>query len=211
MNAIFLGLFLAASVCLLIVNPDIFLPTVLDSATDSATLCVSLLASYAVWMGLMQVWKDSGVTKGFSRLLRPLSKRLFRTNDEETLQAISANLACNMLGIGGAATPYGIRAAQLMDKSKHAEYSSAMFFALNATSIQLLPTSVIGIRASMGSGAPADIVLPTLITTAVSTFLACFLTWIFLRPRCKKNPKKQRHTSSLFPITSSLNRGAGLR
>ncbi len=202
---------MAASACLLIVNPELFLPTVLDSATDSATLCVSLLASYAVWMGLMQVWNDSGVTKGFSRLLRPLSKRLFRTNDEEALQAISANLACNMLGIGGAATPYGIKAAKLLDKSEHAEYSSAMFFALNATSIQLLPTSVIGIRASMGSGAPADIVLPTLITTAASTLFACFLTWLFLRPRRKKRPKKQRRISSLFPITSSVNKGAGLR
>lgn len=187
MNAIFLSLFLGATAILLFVNPPLFLPTVLDAAGDSATLCVALLASYAVWMGLMEVWKACGITKGISKLLHPLCKRLFRTDDEQTLQAVSANLSCNFLGLGGAATPYGIEGARLLDKSPNPEYASCMFFALNATSLQLLPTSVVGLRASLGSGAPADIVLPSLICTAFSTAVACLMVWLFLRPKKRKS------------------------
>jgi spore maturation protein A len=185
MNAIFLGLFCLATITILFTNAELFLPTVLGAATDAAALCVALLASYAVWMGLIGVWEKCGITKGISKLLRPVCKRLFKTNDEPTLQAISANLACNMLGIGGAATPYGVQAARILNECEYPEYSSCMFFALNATSIQLLPTSVVGIRASLGSGNAADIILPTLICTALSTAVACFLTWLFLRPAKK--------------------------
>lgn len=183
MNAIFLSLFLGATAILLFVNPTLFLPTVLEAAGDSATLCVALLASYAVWMGLMEVWKACGITRGIAKLLRPVCRRLFCTDDEQTLQVISANLSCNLLGLGGAATPYGIEGARLLDKSPHAEYSSCMFFTLNATSLQLLPTSVVGLRASLGSGAPTDIVIPSLICTTFSSVVACFLVWLFLRPK----------------------------
>lgn len=190
MNAIFLSLFLGATAILLFVNPPLFLPTVLEAASDSATLCVALLASYAVWMGLMEVWKACGITRGIAKLLRPVCKRLFRTDDEQTLQTISANLSCNFLGLGGAATPYGIEGARLLDQSPHAEYASCMFFALNATSLQLLPTSVVGLRASLGSGSAADIVVPSLICTAFSTVVACLLVWLFLRPKQHKKAKK---------------------
>ena len=204
MNVIFFGLFCAATTALLLTNAELFLPTVLDAASDSAALCVGLLASYAVWMGLMGIWEKCGVTKGISRLLRPLCRRIFKTDDEQALQAISANLACNMLGIGGAATPYGVQAARLLNECEYPEYSSCMFFALNATSIQLLPTSVVGIRASLGSGNAADIILPTLICTALSTVVACFLTWLFLRPN--KSTEKRR-----FSCKNCNNKVAGVR
>ena len=186
MNVIFFGLFCTATAVLLVTNAELFLPTVLEAASDSAALCVALLASYAVWMGLMGVWEKCGISRAVAKLLQPVCSRLFKTRDQATLEAISANLACTMLGIGGAATPYGEEAARLLDKSEYPEYSSCMFFALNATSIQLLPTSVVGIRASLGSGSPADIILPTLICTALSTVVACFLTWLFLRPKRKR-------------------------
>ena len=207
MNAIFLSLFLGATAILLFVNPPLFLPTVLEAAGDSATLCIALLASYAVWMGLMEVWKACGITRGIAKLLRPVCKRLFRTEDEPTLQAISANLSCNLLGLGGAATPYGIEGARLLDKSPQAEYASCMFFALNATSLQLLPTSVVGLRASLGSGAPADIVIPSLLCTAFSTVVACGLVWLFLRP------KKQRSTAIFGKKEGQIGKkvGAGTR
>jgi spore maturation protein A len=190
MNAIFLSLFLGATAILLFVNPPLFLPTVLDAAGDAATLCVALLASYAVWMGLMEVWKACGITRGIAKVLRPVCKRLFRTDDEQTLQTISVNLSCNLLGLGAAATPYGIEGARLLDKAPHAEYASCMFFVLNATSLQLLPTSVVGLRASLGSGAAADIVVPSLLSTAFSTVVACLLVWLFLRPKWHKKSKK---------------------
>ena len=188
MNAIFLCLFLACAGALAFLNPEGFLSALLDGTSKSATLCIALLASYAVWLGLMQVWEDSGVTRGISRLIKPVAKRLFMTEDEEALTCISMNLSANMLGIGGAATPYGIRAAQALDRTKNAEFSSCMLFVVNATSVQLLPTAVIGIRVALGSGNPTDIVLPTLLATAFSTGVGILLTFLFLRD--KKRPTR---------------------
>lgn len=195
MNVLFLCLFLVCSIALLFLNPEGFLSALLDGTSKSATLCIALLASYTVWLGLMQVWEDSGVTRGVSKLIKPVAKRLFKTNDEEALACISMNLSANMLGIGGAATPYGIRAAHALDKTENAEFSSCMLFIVNATSVQLLPTAVIGIRVALGSGNPTDIVLPTLLATAFSTGVGILLAFLFLRD--KKRPthgRKQRKT-----------------
>ena len=187
MNAIFLFLFIVCGSAVLFTDPELFLTTVLEGASSAASLCIALLASYAVWLGLMQVWEDSGLTRRVSRLVKPLAKKLFHTDDERTLATVSMNLAANLLGIGSAATPYGIEAVKLLDKSPRAEYASCMFFALNATSIQLIPTSVVGVRAALGSGAPTDIILPTILTTALTTLLACTLVWLFIGKPFTKN------------------------
>ena len=171
MNVIFWTICLVSACIFMIQDPQIFLSSLLDGTSKSAVLCFSLISTYAVWLGLMRVWQDSGLTAAISRRLYPLTKRLLKTDDKQTLDCLSMNLAVNMLGISGAGTPYGIRGAHLLDKTKHAEHSSAVFFILNATSLQLIPTSVIGVRTALGSAAPADIVLPTLIT---STFSTCF-------------------------------------
>lgn len=194
MNAIFTVIFIICNATLLVLSPDDFLSSLLDGASKSATLCLSLVASYAVWLGLMKVWEDSGVTKATSRLLRPLAKRLFKTDDEETLSAVSMNLSVNLLGVSGAATPYGIKAARLLDRSDDAEYASSMLFVLNATSIQLIPTSVIGIRVALGSSAPLDILLPTLITTAFSTLFGVLLTRLLIPPKRSALGAKKRRT-----------------
>ena len=186
MNILFTSVFILANFLLLVLNPDGFLPALLDGASKSATLCLSLIATYSVWLGLMEVWKQSGITKAVSRLLKPLTKKLFKTSDEETIDALCMNLSVNLLGISGAGTPYGIRSAQLLDKSENAEYASAMLFVVNATSIQLIPTSIIGIRVALGSLSPADIVIPTLVTTAFSTIIGIILTRLLIPPTRKK-------------------------
>lgn len=185
MNVLFTSVFILANFLLLVLNPDGFLSALLDGASKSATLCLSLIATYSVWLGLMEVWKQSGITKAVSRLLKPLTKKLFKTSDEETIDALCMNLSVNLLGISGAGTPYGIRSAQLLDKSENAEYASAMLFVINATSIQLIPTSIIGIRVALGSLSPADIVIPTLITTAFSTIIGILLTRSLIPPTLK--------------------------
>ena len=208
MNLLFAFIFILSSVFLLFLSPDSFLPSLLGGASKSATLCVSLIATYSVWLGLMNVWKDSGVTDCVSKLVRPLTKKLFKTEDEETVSAISMNLSVNLLGISGAATPYGIQAARLLDKSEHAEYASAMFFVLNATSIQLIPTSIIGIRVALKSGAPADIVLPTLLTTAFSTLVGALLVRVFIPPKKAAKQRAAKHENRRGFLQT---RGAGLR
>lgn len=187
MNILFATVFILSAVILLFISPDTFLSALLDGSSKSATLCLSLLATYSVWLGLMQVWEDSGVSRAVSRLLKPVAKKLFKTDDEETLNALAMNASVNLLGISGAATPYGIRAAQLLDNAPNAEHSSAMLFVINATSIQVLPTSIIAIRTALRSVAPADIVLPTLFTSLFSTLLGVALVYLLV-PIKKRTP-----------------------
>ena len=182
MNVMFASVFILANLILLFLNPDGLLSALLDGASKSATLCLSLIATYSVWLGLMEIWKRSGVTRVFSKLLQPIAKRLFKTNDSETLDCLCMNLSVNLLGVSGAGTPYGIQTAKLLDGSKNAEYDSAMLFVLNATSLQLIPTSIIGIRVALSSAFPADIVLPTLLSTLFSTFLGIVLTKLLIPP-----------------------------
>lgn len=183
MNAIFTVIFFISGLLFLCTSPEQFLAALLDGAGKGATICVSLVATYSVWLGLMRVWEDSGVARAFSRLTKPLAKRLFCVEDEEALQLISMNLSVNLLGISGAATPYGIRAAQLLDKSENAEYSSAMLFVLNATSLQIIPTSIIGVRVAMGSIAPNFVIIPTLLASLLSTLIGVTLTRLFIPPK----------------------------
>ena len=182
MNAIFTVIFIISAILSLCTSPTDFLTALLDGSSKSAGVCVSLLSTYAVWLGLMQVWEDSGVSKAVSKALQPLCKKWFQTDDVATLNAISMNLSANLLGISGAATPYGIRACQLLDGTPNAEYSSCMFFVLNATSIQLLPTSIIGVRVAMRSVSPYGVVLPILLTSICATLLAAVLCRICIPP-----------------------------
>ena len=192
MNFLFALLFLISAVFFLFSNPESFLSTLLNASSKSASLCLALLSSYAVWLGLMRIWQESGVSRALSKLLRPLAKRLFRTDDSATLDAVCMNLSVNLLGISGAATPYGIEAARLLDNSPDPEYAACTFFVLNATSLQLIPASIVGIRASLGSVAPASIILPTLITTMFSTLLALVLTRVLIPPKRQTATPRKR-------------------
>jgi spore maturation protein A len=183
MNILFSLLFLLCTFLLLCVSPDTFLPSILDGASRGASVSVALIANYSIWMGLMRIWEDSGVARSASKLLRPLVKRVFKTDHEEALQTISMNLSVNLLGISGAATPYGIRSAKLLDQTENAEYASAMLFVLNATSLQIIPTSIVSVRVGMLSANPYDIILPTIFASLLSTIVGVTLTRLFIRPK----------------------------
>ena len=157
---------------------------------------------------LMKLWEESGVARGISKLLKPLCRKLFKTEDEEALSAIGMNLSANLLGIGGAATPYGIRAATLLDKSKNARYSSSMLFVINATSLQLIPTSVVAFRIAAGSASAADIILPTMLATAFSSVLGVLLVKLFIPAGKRKEKKKSLAATRL---KKAKTQGAGQR
>ena len=192
MNLIFALVFLVCTCLLLFTNPDGFLSATLDGMGKAGALCVSLLSTYALWMGLMQVWEDCGLAKGISKLLKPLVKRVLKTDDEEALSAATMNISVNLLGISGAATPYGIKAAKLLDKTDNAEYSSAMLFVLNATSLQLLPSSLVAVRVAMHSNSPADILLPTFLSTLFSTAIGVALTALCIRSKKERRAFQAR-------------------
>ncbi len=212
MNILFGCIFLITTGILLVLHPDAFLPTMLDGAEKSATTCFALLSSYAVWLGLMRVWEDSGVAHGIARVLKPITKKLLKTENNEAIQAASMNFSVNLLGISGAATPYGIRAASLLDKTPNAEYSSAMLFVINATSLQIFPSSMIAVRVAMHSTTPYNIILPTILSTLFSTLLGILLTSLLIKSANKKQKSLyhvcvERH----FWLKNKKIKGAGMR
>lgn len=212
MNILFGIIFFISTAVLLFFNPDAFLPTMLDGAEKSATTCFALLSSYAVWLGLTRVWEDSGVARGIARILKPVVKRLLKTEEKNALNAACMNFSVNLLGISGAATPYGIKAAQYLDKTPNAEYSSAMLFVINATSLQIFPSSMIAVRVALNSLSPYDILLPTLLSTTFSTLLGILLTILLIKstPVHQKTPYHVRDETK-FSREKLKMTGAGMQ
>ena len=147
----------------------------LSGAGEAVALCLSLAGAYAFFGGMLEVLRQSGAADALScALKRPLSRLIpFAPGEEKALGEICVNLSCNALGMGSAATPAGLSAMRTMARAGEAPEtaSDAMiaFFVLNSACLEVLPSSMIALRAQYGAANPADIVLPVLCCTAVST------------------------------------------
>jgi len=159
----------------------------IDSATGSVELALGLVGAMTLFLGLMKVAEAGGMLNILARLIRPLMVRLFPEvpPDHPAMGAMILNLSANALGLGNAATPFGIRAMQELDKlnpSKGtATNSMALFLAINTSSVTLLPTGVIALRAAAGSSDPAGILPTTLIATLASTAIAIIAAKVYQR------------------------------
>ena len=143
----------------------------LEGAGAAVELCLGMLGSVCLWMGVMELMERCGLAGALARLLRPVLRRLLpkASADTETLAAVSANVSANLLGLGNAATPLGIRAARRMARSGGvADDELCRLVVLNTASIQLLPTTVAGIRAACGSAAPLDILPAVWLSSTLS-------------------------------------------
>lgn len=133
----------------------------LAGARSAVELCVSMAGVMCLWSGVMEVLEQSGASARFAAAVRPLLRRLFPRagRDAETLGALSGNLAANLLGLGNAATPLGIRAARAMARAGDGAASDelCLLVVLNTASLQLLPATVAGVRAALGAREPFDI------------------------------------------------------
>jgi spore maturation protein SpmA len=151
----------------------------LEAAKDAITLVIGLTGGMILFLGLVQVASEGGLLRAFIRLLRPVLRRLFPDvpPDHPAMHAMIMNLAANMLGLGNAATPFGLKAMVELDRlNPHrgsATNAMALFLAINATSITVMPpTGTVMIRAAAGSSAPFSIWIPTLLATTASTLAA---------------------------------------
>ena len=144
----------------------------LEGASAAVELCLGMLGSVCLWMGVMELMERCGLAGGLARLLRPVLRRLLpkASADTETLGAVSANVSANLLGLGNAATPLGIRAARRMAQNCDGVAGDELcrLVVLNTASIQLLPTTVAGVRAACGSAAPLDILPAVWLSSALS-------------------------------------------
>lgn len=182
MNKVWIYIVTIGSIVILFVCPESLMPTMVSAGEKSIKLCLNLVGVYTVWMGLLQLLDDCGLTQKLSFVLSPVIDKLFGKLDETTKKLISINLSANILGVGGASTPSGIKAMSRLDnKSGKPTKAMIMLVVINATSIQLLPTTVIGMRITAGSANPADIILPSLIATFVTSMLGIVLVNFFCK------------------------------
>lgn len=158
-----------------------------ESAKGAVELAIGLVGVMTLFLGLMKVAEAGGMLKILARLIRPLMIRLFPEvpPDHPAMGAMILNLSANALGLGNAATPFGIRAMQELDrlnpKKGTATNAMALFLAINTSSVTLLPTGVIAIRAAAGSADPAGILPTTLFATLCSTTAAVVAAKLYSR------------------------------
>ncbi len=149
-----------------------------DSADQAVSIAIGLISIMSFWLGIMKIIERSGLIKLINKALTPIARLLFPDvpKDHPAMNSILMNMSANLLGMGNAATPFGIKAMQqlqeLNDKKERASNAMCTFLAVNTSSLTLIPTAVIGIRSAAGSKEPAEIVGTTIIATFCSSLAA---------------------------------------
>ncbi|MGN0789507.1 MAG: hypothetical protein ACI4MY_06165 [Christensenellales bacterium] len=198
MNTIYVVMMIGSLLLVTITAPESALSIMLGGAKSAIGLSISLCAIYTVWLSVLQVIDKTGMGKTLSKAFKPLTKKLFRGESDLALEYITLNFSANLLGMGGAATPLGIKAMEYMqDGTEKASDNMILFVVINATSIQLLPATIIGLRASKGSASASDIILPSLIATTFSTLIGVILCKVF-------SSKKAERKEDALPLKDKL-------
>ncbi len=199
MNKVWLFIFLISSITLFFTRPEITINAMVNSSLNCVHLALELAAIYTVWMGILEILDESGLSGKFANLLSPFVKKFFKTNDSEAIKQISICISANMLGVGSAATPSAIKAMQrLDDKSGKISYPMVMLFIFSACSIQLLPTTLIGLRTTAGSQNPSDIIFPIFLSSIISLLTAIVL--VFFWAKFKRKVKEESKTITIPSI-----------
>jgi spore maturation protein SpmA len=150
----------------------------LSAAKASVDLALGLIGQMALWLGMMAIVREGGLLRSIARGLRPLMRRLFPEvpDDHPAMGSMILNLAANMLGLGNAATPFGLKAMTELNKLNRspgvATNAMALFLAINTSGVAVLPLGAVAVRATLGSKDPAGIIIPSLLATSCSTITA---------------------------------------
>ena len=162
-------------------KPEIITTAAFQAAGSAAQYALELIGIMSLWLGIMKIAEQAGLISALARLLRPLIRFLFPSVpvNHPAEGAIIMNLSANILGLGNAATPFGIKAMEelqsLNPDKEQASYAMCTFLALNTACITVLPTMVIGLRVTAGSANPTEIVGTTFLATAIGMSLAVIL------------------------------------
>ncbi len=160
----------------------------LKSSQSAVAVAFSLIGVMAFWLGIVKIAKTSGLIKIFSNLISPIMRIVFKDvkKDSDAFSNIALNFSANALGLANAATPFGIKAMEDLQKEnqgdkKVATNSMCTLLAMNTAGFQLVPASVLAILASAGANNPAEIILPVLIVTTISFLSAIIISKILER------------------------------
>lgn len=146
-----------------------------DNAKTAVDLSLGLIGTMALWLGIMKIAEESGIIRGLARVFRPIMRVIFPDvpPDHPAMGAMIMNISANMLGLGNAATPLGLKAMkelqELNEDKEEASNAMVMFLAINTAGIQLLPTTAISLLIAAGAKAPYDIIAPALVAGLIST------------------------------------------
>lgn len=193
MNRIWFVMIIGSLCALVWCSPEGVLPTMLSACSDAFNLALELAAVYAVWLGILELVEVSGLSQKLAKVLRPFIRKIFKIKDDEAEKMIALNMSANILGLGNAATPMGLAAMKKLDQGKEkASHAIIMLIVVNATSIQLLPTTIIGLRTAAGSASAGDIILPTILCTIFTFILGISLVLLCSKIRVKFAERRKK-------------------
>lgn len=180
-------------------NIEAVTDAVIENAETGVSIAMGLIGIMSLWLGLMKIAEDSGLVNMIAKAIRPITRFLFPEvpEDHPAMGAIVMNIAANILGLGNAATPLGLKAMQeLQTLNEHKDTATdamVMFLAINTSSVTLIPATTIGILSAAGATRPTDIIGPTIIATTVSTIVAIIAAKAFGRmPRYQIEYEKNK-------------------
>lgn len=161
---------------LLVTDPDAAATAMSAGSVEAVKLAINLVAVYGLWLGFFGILERLGASAFIAKLLHPVIKILFKDIDKETERYITMNMSANLLGLGNASTPMGINAVTRLSQGRSiACRNMIMLVVISATSLQLLPSTVIGMRAAHGSPSPADFLGASVTATVLSTLTGILL------------------------------------
>ncbi|MBE6155957.1 MAG: spore maturation protein [Firmicutes bacterium] len=170
-------------------NLELVNNSILSSANKALDLILSLLPTIVLWTGIMRIAEDAGLLIKFANFLQPILKKLFPTvpKNNKALGYISSNIAANMLGLGSAATPFGLKAMdelqKINDNKDVASRPMITFLVLNTAGVTILPTTIIAIRLAYKSLNPTEIIAPAVIATTCSCICAVVIDYLIRRSK----------------------------
>lgn len=156
-------------------NISVINESVLTNGADALELMLSIFPVIVLWSGIMKIAEEAGMLKKFAKILEPILSKLFPSvpKDNTALGFIASNIAANMMGLGSAATPFGLKAMtelqKINDKKDTASVPMITFLVLNTAGVTIVPTTVLALRIAHGSANPSEIILPG----AIATFCSC--------------------------------------
>lgn len=165
----------------------------LDSSKEAVSLCITMLGIMSLWMGIMEIARKSGLLARLAKLMKPLLTKLFPgvKDNDKALEYISANFAANIMGLGWATTPLGLKAMKELKECNNrgdgvASDEMCTFLVINISSLQLIPVTIIAYRNQYGSVNPTAIIGPAIIASGISTIVGIIFCLIMTRRSDKR-------------------------
>lgn len=172
-------------------NLELLNQSIFSSINDTVQMCINLFGSMCFWCGIIKIISETSLQKKMKKIIAPINRKIFKNLDQKSLayEHITVNMVTNMIGIGNAATPAGLKAVEELEKNNTSEEKlsdeTILFIAINTASLQLIPTNVISIRNSLNSSNPSGMIMAVWFASILTFLSIIFLTKGYLKLRRK--------------------------